>query len=203
MLSKLKPKAEPFINKIARLFIDVDPNILTLLGLIPPLLFFVLLYFHLYWWALFSAIGILFDTLDGAVARLSGKVSHAGMFLDSSFDRLADTIYIGAFYFAGIVRPGIIIPLIAASIIISYVKSAYIVSAQAAKPKEKAVFNTGIIERPERLILIFGSLFLFILNPTFRWASFTIIEIGFTLLLLLSGITVLQRLIKGFLFLRK
>jgi CDP-diacylglycerol--glycerol-3-phosphate 3-phosphatidyltransferase len=49
----------------------------------------------------------LFDALDGAVARESGRMSHFGAFLDSTLDRLSESaIFVGViFFYASSSRP--------------------------------------------------------------------------------------------------
>jgi phosphatidylinositol phosphate synthase len=52
-------------------------------------------------------LGGLFDTLDGAVARESNRMSDFGAFLDSTLDRLSEaTIFVGIiFFYAAAARP--------------------------------------------------------------------------------------------------
>ncbi|MBW3588385.1 MAG: CDP-alcohol phosphatidyltransferase family protein [Actinobacteria bacterium] len=46
--------------------------------------------------------GMVFDSLDGAIAKVAGKMSTAGAFLDSTLDRLADALLflaVAAYYY--------------------------------------------------------------------------------------------------------
>ena len=53
-----------------------------------------------YWAATLLVIFGLFDALDGALARVQGSASAAGMLLDASTDRVKEIfLYIGAAYF--------------------------------------------------------------------------------------------------------
>ena len=99
MISAVKPKLNTLIIFFAKPFSQVDPNILTLLGLLPPMIFLYLIINGYYIWALVSFAGLFLDTLDGAVARLSGKTSQFGGLLDSTFVRFADSLYIFGFVF--------------------------------------------------------------------------------------------------------
>ena len=79
----------------------INPNILTVIGV--ALNVGCGLLFGLGW---FFAAGIalvvanLFDMLDGQVARLSGRVTRFGGFLDSSLDRLSDmVVFVGLMVF--------------------------------------------------------------------------------------------------------
>ncbi len=50
--------------------------------------------------AIFLAVGGMLDSLDGAVARRSGKVTKFGAFLDSFLDRLGELlIFLGIFFY--------------------------------------------------------------------------------------------------------
>jgi CDP-diacylglycerol--glycerol-3-phosphate 3-phosphatidyltransferase len=69
----------------------VHPNVLTAISLVPALAAGVAAA-----WGAFAAAALLllvsgvFDLLDGAVARQTGKTSRFGALLDSSLDRLSD-----------------------------------------------------------------------------------------------------------------
>lgn len=166
----------------------MPPNLLTLLGIIPSLLFFYCLVNHLYALALIAFIGNVIDMLDGAVARTHHKTSAFGAFFDSTLDRVVDFVSIVAFGFAGIVRWEIVLPVLLFSFLISYERS----RGELASAN-RVSFDVGIVERPERLIIIFLSLLLFVLFPNFTIARLNSAEAIFSLLALLSFITVLQR----------
>jgi archaetidylinositol phosphate synthase len=176
----------------AKPFKAVDPNILTLLGLLPPVIFLWLMLSGHYVWALVSFLGLFLDTLDGAVARMTGKVSSFGGLLDSSFDRIADSIYIIAFVFAGFVAPWLGFTALVVSFLISYIRS----RAELAG-NSKFVLNVGIVERPERLILLFIALLLIRFLPAINIYGLNAAEIIFLILIILSTFTVGQRLLRA------
>lgn len=190
MVGKYKKNLNPIINFIAKPLKGIDPNILTLLGLLPPLIFFTLMAYEFYTWALISMAGILLDTLDGAVARMSNKVSRFGGVLDSTFDRVSDSIFIAGFAVAQVISYELAFFVIMLSFLISYIR--------ARSEVEKADVKNGIIERPERLIIISMSLLAYILFPTTLFYDMNLAVWGFVLLGLLSFITVLQRLVKSY-----
>src|SRR5580765_1627326 len=69
----------------------IPPNILTTIGVTINIGCAILFGFGEFFWAGIALIvANLFDMLDGNVARLSGKVTRYGGFLDSSLDRLSD-----------------------------------------------------------------------------------------------------------------
>lgn len=187
MLSSKKSTVEAYLHPIVKYLSHANPNTLTLLGSIPPLLFFVCILYHWYILALIAFVGNGFDMLDGMVARKYHKVTPFGGFLDSTMDRVADFLLITAFAFGGIVRWEIVAPLLLFAYLTSYVRS----RGELANPKVS--FAMGLIERPERLVLIFFALLLYILFPTITFLDLNITEATFIFIMLLSFYTVIQR----------
>ena len=69
----------------------INPNILTSVGVAINVGSGLLFGFGQFFWAgIVLIVANLFDMLDGQVARLSGRVTSFGGFLDSSLDRLSD-----------------------------------------------------------------------------------------------------------------
>lgn len=190
MLSKNKPTIEKYLDPLVTHLANVNPNILTLLGSIPSLLFFVFVLSHHYLLAIVAFIGSAFDMLDGMVARKYNKVTPFGAFLDSSLDRVSDFFIITAFSFGQIVRWEIAAPLFLFSFLTSYTRSR---SETLARDK-KIKFNVGLIERTERLLIIILSLILYMILPAFTLWNLNIAELIFLLLVVLSLYTVLQRI---------
>lgn len=95
----LRKKTRIFVERIARLVgaLGFSPNMLTILGFL--LTFPVALFLASGRWLLAGillALASLFDVIDGAVARVMGKVSRFGAFLDSTLDRFSEAvIYLG------------------------------------------------------------------------------------------------------------
>ncbi|MBI5122507.1 CDP-alcohol phosphatidyltransferase family protein [Candidatus Roizmanbacteria bacterium] len=192
MLSNKKPLFEQFLEPLIKPFANTNPNVLTLLGSIPSLLFFVFVVLHWYVFALVAFCFNILDFLDGMVARKYHKVTKFGGFLDSVVDRLADFLMIVAFSFAGLVRWEITAPVVLFVFLISYIRS----RGELANPAVS--FAVGLMERTERLILIIGALILYLFFPKFIWLNFNIVELVFLILLVLSVYTVLQRIIYGY-----
>ncbi len=188
MLSKQKSSIEPYLEPLVKSLANVPPNTLTLLGSIPPILFFVFMLSHWYILALIALIGNGFDMLDGMVARKYHKVTNFGGFLDSTMDRIADFLIITAFAFSGIVSWVIVAPFLLFAYLTSYVRS----RGELANPNVS--FAIGLIERSERLILIFIALLIYILFPTINFFGFNIAEVSFIFLSLVSLYTVIQRI---------
>lgn len=189
MLTVLKPVVEKSLQPVARALKHVNPNALSSLGLVFPVLFFLLLLNEQYAWALVAFIFNGVDLLDGMVARASGKVTAFGGFLDSTIDRFADFVVIAAFGFAGIVSWGIVMPLILLSFLISYIRSR---TELAANGKLSAA--VGIVERTERLATVFVGLLLYMLFKNAALWGQNLMEIACLILIFFSVITVWQRI---------
>ena len=186
MLSKVKPHTETYVAKLVKPLSFLDPNLITIMGLIFPIIFFYAMLEARYLLAFLSIIFSSFDMLDGAIARSTGKVTKFGGVLDSSLDRISDGIYIAAFGFAEITEWWLVISLLITSYMISYLRS----RAELAG-KDEFKLDVGILERPERIIILSTATFLLYLNR---------LQLVFPLLLLLlffSLITVLQRFAKA------
>ncbi len=189
----MKPVSERYAQKAVEHISFMHPNLLTLLGSIPSLLFFVFVIVHWYVAALFVFVLNIFDMLDGALARSTGRVSAFGGVLDSTIDRISDGLIISAFGFAHLVRWEIVIPLLIVSYLVSYVRS----RAELAGGG-KVIFNVGIVERTERLLVIFLTFLISLVFPSVRFWGFSFLEAMFVVLLLLSVITFIQRIMYAY-----
>jgi archaetidylinositol phosphate synthase len=189
MLSTLKPVAEKVLQPVAWSLRLVNPNILTLLGLVFPVIFFVLILNEQYGWALLVLVLNAADMLDGMVARSQGRVTAFGGFLDSTVDRFADFTIIASFAFAGLAGWEIVAPLLMLTYLISYIRSRTELAA-----KGDLVASVGLIERTERFIVIFLGLLAYTIWPDASVFGHSLITIAFVLLILLSLITVAQRI---------
>jgi phosphatidylglycerophosphate synthase len=130
MLSHKKSKIEAYLAPVIPFLANVNPNLLTLLGSIPPLLFFVFVLTHHYIFALIVYFGNGFDMLDGMVARKFKKVTAFGGLFDSTMDRVSDFLLITAFAFGSIVRWEIIAPFLLFAFLTGYIRSRGLCSIQ-------------------------------------------------------------------------
>lgn len=189
MLSTLKPHVEQALKPLASLLRNVNPNVITLTGLIFPVLFFIFLVQEMYILALVAFIFNGLDMVDGLVARAQNKVTAFGGLLDSTVDRFADFTVLAAFGFAGLVSWEIILPVVLLTYLISYIRSRTELAANGT-----LVASVGFMERTERLLLVFAGLSLYAVAPGTLLGNFNILEIMFVLLGILSAITVGQRI---------
>ena len=163
MLSNFKAPVEQRLSILGRALAWINPNVLTLIGIIPQALFF---YFMLHGQFLAAAIALCFsilDLLDGLIARATNRVTAFGGFLDSTTDRIGDFLLIAGFYFADLISLPIFLTLLMATYLISYARArAELASNNTIK------FDVGLIERPERIIFLIIVLILQWAYPTVK-----------------------------------
>jgi CDP-diacylglycerol--glycerol-3-phosphate 3-phosphatidyltransferase len=132
---------------------------------------------------------VMFDMLDGAMARESGGGSRFGAVLDATCDRISDgTVFCGLAWWAafGLDSPSLVVATLiclVTSQVISYIKA----RAEASGLRG----DGGFIERPERLIIVLVGAGLSDL-PVFPlpWA----LDVAMWLLAAASMVTCAQRL---------
>lgn len=181
MLENIKESVRDAISPLAKRFVAVNPNTLTISGL---LISFISAYFFAKGEA-FTAGALLlfsgfFDAFDGAVARENNRITKFGGFLDSVCDRFADAaVIIGAMY--GGLTAIYIFPewffgsiAIVGSLMVSYTRA----RAEAAG----ASASVGIGDRAARVMIIVIGSFLGMVN----WAVMIVAVLSF--------ITVFQRI---------
>lgn len=193
MLTPSKKYIEPLLEPLVLRLGHVSPSSITAFGLISPLLFIWALSG---WHLLLAFLALLLaplDMIDGAVARKYKKETAFGAVLDSSVDRVSDSLYISAFGFAGLVRWEIVIPVLVASFTISYLRSRAELAA-----KKTINMSVGWIERTERIVLIGLAVVAQWLIPGFGLFGFFAAELVFVILLILSLITVFQRTLTAY-----
>lgn len=133
----------------------VSPNILTVVGVSINVGCGVLFGFGEFFWAgIVLIIANLFDMLDGNVARLSGRVTRFGGFLDSSLDRLSDMVaFLGIiiFYASNTPQHSLLNVFLAGAGMIGSVMVSY-TTARSESMGVKS--NVGFLQRPERVVLL-------------------------------------------------
>lgn len=165
----------------------LTPNVVTVMGvLIQVAAAVMILRGRLAAAAIISIVAALFDALDGAIAKGSGKTSRFGALLDSTTDRLSDSLLFLPLAWLYGVSPDV--PsredhLMAALALVGLVLG-FLVSYVKARAEGLGFdAKVGIAERLERLaIMILGLLFDVVLP-------------ALILLSLLSAVTFVQRLV--------
>ncbi|WP_181019896.1 phosphatidylinositol phosphate synthase [Nonomuraea typhae] len=189
MLKLLRPAMTRILTPLGRALVrrGIGPDAVTAIGtlgtVVSALFFFPM--GMLTAGALVITVFVLFDLLDGVVARLGGGGGTTwGAFLDSTLDRVADAaIFAGlTVYFAlqgEIVMVAVAVFNVFAGGLVSYAK---------ARAESLGVeCDVGLAERPERLVV--G-----LVAACFSFVPF-VLEAGMWLLAVASLITVVQRVV--------
>jgi len=191
MLSELRERVNFAIDPVARAFARAGftPNSLTCIGLIFSLIAGVLFGISQ---PRFAGLVLLmcgfFDIIDGAVARVSGRVTAFGGVLDSVVDRYTEAVIFIGIIFGGLPELGqygwlwVVLALVG-GFMVSYIRA----RAEAAGSGKLSV---GIAERAERLLILgVGA----ILNLT----SYAVV-----LVVILTHLTAAHRLVVSYIRLR-
>lgn len=170
-------------------FIPLHPNHITLISIIFASIAFVLFQYNPLYSLILFAISFFIDALDGVIARAKKLVSKKGAFLDGISDRLVEffliltiLVYLSVDQVIFLSSIGI---LFFGTCMTSYVK-AY-AHHQGVLTEEKSKKLGGILQRAERVILLFLTLILFVYSP--HYAIYLLV-----LTAILSFITFIQRL---------
>ncbi|GFZ80254.1 phosphatidylinositol phosphate synthase [Nesterenkonia alkaliphila] len=155
MLKHLRAFFSTAFTPIARflLRIGLTPNAVTVIGTagvsLGALIFYPL--GELFWGTLLITLFVFSDLIDGLMARLGEKSSVLGGFLDSVSDRVQDSaVFLGLMlwffgsgenYWIGVAAAVCMI----LGLLVSYIR--------ARAESEGYDANTGIAERPERMVL--------------------------------------------------
>lgn len=188
--SALKPAVNRFIEPIARLAAraGITPNAVTLLGTLGTSVSAMYFYprGHLFIGTIVIVFFILSDLFDGAIARISDSGPSAwGGFLDSTCDRLTDSVVLGSIAVYCITADFAIYPVIIGALVLGF-----LVPYIRAKAESFGIACTvGVAERTERLIIVLTAIGLEGLGVPYIFA------VLMWTLLALSAITVLQRII--------
>jgi CDP-diacylglycerol--glycerol-3-phosphate 3-phosphatidyltransferase len=200
MLERFRAFWTKIFSPVARLFLrwGISPDAVTLVGTIGvcagALVFFPGGHFLV--GVLVVTAFVFSDIVDGHMARLSGRTSSWGAFLDSTLDRFGDAAIFGGLvlYYAG---PGDSRPLTALALYCLVMGS---VTSYARARAESLGMDAkgGIAERSDRLVAILvmtGLADIFHLAFDSR-KPLVLIPVTLALLAVASTITVVQRILR-------
>ncbi|WP_018658029.1 phosphatidylinositol phosphate synthase [Actinomadura flavalba] len=188
MLKSLRPALGRVLTPVGRAVArtGLSPNVITVVGTVGVVAG-ALGFFprgEYFWGTMVITAFVLFDMLDGAVARVTGKISKFGAFLDSTMDRVAD-----AAIFAGLmiglnrdgetVLAGLALYCLVSGVVVSY--------AKARAEGLGYTCDVGVAERSERLVIALVAAGFHGLGVPF------ILAIALWVLAALSTVTVAQR----------
>lgn len=183
MLSEIVRKySRKFLEPLAR-FISatgVSPNVITLTGFLLMVgVAFVIGWGYLVLGGILITAVAIFDAIDGTLARMMGRTSRFGAFLDSTLDRFSEAvIFLGLFiYFMGQnqqLELILIYATVVGSLMVSY--------ARARAEGIGVPLKDGLFTRFERIFLLVIGLLFNLLTPAL-W-----------ILAIFSNITAIQRM---------
>ncbi|HIE36609.1 TPA: CDP-alcohol phosphatidyltransferase family protein [Candidatus Geothermarchaeota archaeon] len=189
MLNKLRSRIAKY-NRIVVQGLDkvgVSPEVITFLGLFLTILSIIPLIYLTGYIKFIIFIGMILiagymDVLDGELARYGDNVSKKGAFIDSTFDRITEVIFILYLYIGKIAQdPILLMLLISTSLLISYVRA----RAEALGINMQGI---GIMERAERIIFILCAIFIS------NILGFIDIDILLWMIVVLNLVTIGQRM---------
>ncbi|MDH3276867.1 MAG: CDP-alcohol phosphatidyltransferase family protein [Nitrosopumilus sp.] len=182
MLNNLREALGPALEKMGKGFAStgLSPNFWTVVGLVFALLSALVYGLGIQYGLVIGGVLLLvsgfFDMVDGQVARVTGQTSKKGGYLDSMFDKIAETAIFLGILVGGYAEPYIVLLAITLSLLVSYARA----KSDSLNIKLQGV---GIGERAERLLVI---------------AIIGIIgfmEIAVIIVVIIAAITLVQRMI--------
>ncbi len=189
--SQLRPLvgrvADPLVRRL--LAWGVTPDAVTAVGTLGVVASALAFYpgGHLLVGTLAITVFVLTDTIDGALARKRGTSSPFGAWLDSTCDRLADGAIFGglALWYAGKGQDDVLL-----CVTLFVLVSSLVVSYEKARAEGLGMTcNVGIVERPERLIVVLAAAGLVGFG-----VPDLLLTVALWLLAALSAVTMVQRL---------
>ncbi|MCD6383682.1 MAG: CDP-alcohol phosphatidyltransferase family protein [Thermoplasmata archaeon] len=220
VLNNYRKEADIILLPLARRLKGVNPNIISALSLIFAFLAALFFYLSPYYvydsiiygdyptpyflaiGALMVALNALFDALDGKIARITGRATQVGDFLDHVIDRLSDVLIVGALAFTTFVDTTLGLITVVSMLIASYMGT----QAQALGCGRN---YHGIMGRAERMLLLIvfplAQIFLYTENMKgyIPGTHLTFIDILMYIILIGSAFTALQRGVETFRELRE
>ena len=180
-----------FSTRVGIIFsqLRLSPNVWTILSLFPAIVgAYFIVQQDFYIAVAFFAVAAFLDVIDGSVARVMGKVTKFGAFLDTIVDRYVEGILLLSFLLLPL--PAFFVPHYVLIFLVLFGDMLTTYAKAAAKEKELIVgmeLRGGIMERPERMVLFFIGILA---------ASVNLLYLTYILVLLavLTNLTALQRI---------
>ncbi len=173
----LEPVSDIFIK------LHITPNTITVLGLLLSVgVGYLIIIDQLVWAGLLYILAAGMDAVDGTLARKLNIRSQFGAFLDSTLDRLGESIILASIGVWAVVQDNenlVLVVLLAFSALVT----SYLVSYTRARAEGLGYdVKVGIGTRVERFIIM--ALALLLQRP----------DIGVAVITVLAGVTVIQRI---------
>ncbi|WP_392466448.1 phosphatidylinositol phosphate synthase [Arsenicicoccus cauae] len=191
MLNRFRALATRIFTPVAKILLrlGVSPDAVTVVGTLgvaaSALWFFPR--GELLVGTLLIAVFVFSDTIDGVMARHSGRTSSFGAFLDSSLDRIGDASIFGGLVLYYAWRGERVLTCVALAVLVLGMLVSYV---RARAEGLGMTASVGVAERADRLVLILVATFV---TGTGLWEP--MVAVALWVLAVLSAITVLQRIL--------
>ena len=182
MLNNLRDTLKPALEKMGKGFAatGLSPNFCTVVGLgfalLSAIVYGMGIEFGLIIGGVLLLVSGFFDMVDGQVARVTGKTSKVGSYLDSMFDKIAETAIFLGILVGGYAEPYLVLLAITLSLLVSYARA----KSDSLNIKLQGI---GIGERAERLLAIAIIGIIGYMEP------------AVIIVVIIAGITLIQRMI--------
>ena len=182
VLNNLRESLRPALEKVGKGFAatGLSPNFWTVVGLIIALASAVVYGMGMEFGLIIGGILLLFsgffDMVDGQVARVTGKTSKKGEYLDSMFDKISEVAIFLGILVGGYAEPYLVLLAITLSLLVSYARA----KSDLINIKLQGI---GIGERAERLLVI-------AVIGIFGFMDYAVV-----IVVIIAGITLIQRMI--------
>lgn len=191
-LYKNRERFTGFSVKVGLAFskLGLSPNQWTLVTILPTLAaLWFLINEQFLWAALLFLIAAFIDIVDGSVARVTGRVTKLGAYLDTIVDRYVEGLIVFGLLFASL--PNMWLPIYAWIFI--YFFGGLMTTYAKAAAKEKELVGSGnelkggLLERAERLLILFIGILLAYFDPFYLTYIIVILAV-------LANVSALQRI---------
>lgn len=182
MLNNLRDTLKPTLEKMGKGFAatGLSPNFWTSVGLgfalLSAIIYGLGIEFGLIIGGILLLVSGFFDMVDGQVARVTGKTSKKGSYLDSMFDKIAEVAIFLGILIGGYADPYLVFLAITLSLLVSYARA----KSDIINVKLQGI---GIGERAERLLVI-------AIIGIIGFMDYAVI-----IVVIIAGITLIQRMI--------
>ena len=153
MLNNFREGLKPTLESIGKVFAStgLSANFWTAIGLCFAIASAIIYAIHLEYSFILGGVLLLisgfFDIVDGQVARITGKSSKKGAFLDSIFDKISEVAIFLGILIGGYSQGYVVLLAITLSLLVSYTRA-------RAESLGVQLQGIGIGERAERLLVI-------------------------------------------------
>lgn len=182
VLNNLRATLRPTLEKIGKGFAatGLSANFWTCVGLgfalVSAIVYGMGVEFGLIIGGILLLVSGFFDMVDGQVARVTGKTSKKGEYLDSMFDKIAEVAIFLGILIGGYAEPYLVLLAITLSLLVSYARA----KSDIINIKLQGI---GIGERAERLLVI-------AIIGMIGFMDYAVIVV-----VIIAGITLIQRMI--------